>query len=200
MIAVAAQDHRVAAVVSQCPFTDALASLPKLGAANIARATVAGIRDLLRAATGRQPYYIPAVGRPGVVRGDDDARLAMPGFERADTARDDLGEPGRRRIARADRHLPAGRFASQISCPVLFCLCDTDSLAPAKRSATLVGRRPARRSSATRSATSTSTSASRSSRRSRTRPSSSSGTSAPATASAQPSGDRLEHAPDPAHH
>jgi pimeloyl-ACP methyl ester carboxylesterase len=33
-------------------------------------------------------------------------------------------------------------MAPRIGCPVLFCLCDGDSLAPAKRSATLAAKAP----------------------------------------------------------
>ena len=80
VLAVAAADQRIAAVVSQCPFTDGLASLPKLGAANIAKATVAGLRDQLAALVGRSAQYIPAVGPPGsfaVMTTPD----AQPGFE-----------------------------------------------------------------------------------------------------------------------
>jgi dienelactone hydrolase len=141
VLAIAAHDPRVAAVVSQCPFTDALASLPKLGAVNIAKATIAGTRDLLRAATRRQPYYIPAVGDPGTfaVMTTPDSK---PGFERLVPPETTWENRVAARIGLLVGTYRPGRFAPQIGCPVLFCLCDSDSLAPAKRSATLAAKAP----------------------------------------------------------
>jgi dienelactone hydrolase len=141
VIAVAARDGRIAAIVSQCPFTDSLASLPKLGPANIARATVAGIRDLLRAATGRSPHYIPAVGAPGsfAVMTEPDA---LPGFQALIPAQTNWENRVAARIGVLIGTYRPGRLAPNVSCPALFCLCDTDSLAPADRSARLVARAP----------------------------------------------------------
>jgi dienelactone hydrolase len=141
VIAVAAQDQRIAAVVSQCPFTDALASLPKLGPANMARGTVAGIHDLLRAATGRSPHYIPAVGAAGsfaVMTAPD----ALPGFQALIPAQTNWENRVAARIAVLIGTYRPGRLADNVSCPALFCLCDTDSLAPAGQSAKLVARAP----------------------------------------------------------
>lgn len=59
MLTVAAKDPRIAAVVSQCPFTDGFASLPKMGPTNVVKASVAGLRDQLGALVGR-----PAQGHP----------------------------------------------------------------------------------------------------------------------------------------
>lgn len=141
VLAVAARDPRVAAVVSQCPFTDALASLPKLGALNIAKATAAGTRDLLRAATGRAPYYIPAVGEPGTfaVMTTPDAK---PGFERLVPPETTWENRVAARIGLLVGSYRPGRLAPRIGCPVLFCLCDGDLLTPANRSATLAARAP----------------------------------------------------------
>ncbi len=66
VLVVAAADPRIAAVVSQCPFTDGLATLPKLGLANLARATAAGLRDQLGALAGRSPRRMrPRATAPG---------------------------------------------------------------------------------------------------------------------------------------
>src|ERR1700756_577468 len=65
VLAVGAQDARVAAIVSQCPFTDGLATLPALGLKTNMRLTVAGLRDQVTALRRGAPYYIPAVGPPG---------------------------------------------------------------------------------------------------------------------------------------
>ena len=65
VLAVGAADGRVAAIVSQCPFTDGLATLPALGLKTIMRATVAGLRDQVTALRRGAPYYIPAAAPPG---------------------------------------------------------------------------------------------------------------------------------------
>src|ERR1700739_1507453 len=65
VLAVGAADERVAAIVSQCPFTDGLATLPALGLNTIMKATVAGLRDQVTALRRGAPYYIPAAAPPG---------------------------------------------------------------------------------------------------------------------------------------
>lgn len=131
VLAVAARDQRIAALVSQCPFTDGLASLPKMGPANIAKATVAGLRDQLAELVGRPAQYIPAVGPPGslaVMTTPD----SQPGFE-ALLPPDSRWE--NRVAARIALHVASyrpGRSAAKVACPALFCVCDGDALAPAK--------------------------------------------------------------------
>jgi fermentation-respiration switch protein FrsA (DUF1100 family) len=126
----AADDGAIAAVVSQCPFTDGLASLPKLGLRNIVMAIIAGLRDQLGALAGRTPFYVPAVGPPGTfaIMSTPDA---MPGFAGI-TPPETLWE---NRVAarvglRVGIYRP-GRAAARLTCPVLFCICDRDSVAPA---------------------------------------------------------------------
>jgi pimeloyl-ACP methyl ester carboxylesterase len=131
VLAVAAADQQIAAVVSQCPFTDGLASLPKLGPANIARATVAGLRDQLAALVGRPAHYIPAVGPPGsfaVMTTPD----AQPGFQALVPPESRWENRVAARVALRVASYRPGRAAAKIACPVLFCVCDGDAVAPAK--------------------------------------------------------------------
>jgi fermentation-respiration switch protein FrsA (DUF1100 family) len=131
VLAVAARDQRIAAVVSQCPFTDGLASLPKLGPANIAKATVAGLRDQLADLVGRAPQYIPAVGPPGsfaVMTTPD----SQPGFEALLPPESRWENRVAARIALRVASYRPGRSAAKVACPVLFCVCDGDTVAPAK--------------------------------------------------------------------
>jgi fermentation-respiration switch protein FrsA (DUF1100 family) len=137
VIALAAADPTVAAVVSQCPFTDSFASLPKLGPANAVRATVAGLRDEVRARTGRAPAYIPPVGPPGTF-----AVMSTPDAEVGFQAMTALDSPWENRVAarialQVVGYRP-GRSAARLRCPALFCICDKDSVAPAERTARLV--------------------------------------------------------------
>jgi fermentation-respiration switch protein FrsA (DUF1100 family) len=131
VLAVAAQDPRIAALVAQCPFTDGLASLTKMGPANLVKATLAGLRDQLGAMTRRPVHYIPAVGPPGsfaVMTTPD----AQPGFEA-------LLPPATRwenrvaaRVALRVAGYRPGRSAAKLACPALFCVCDGDTVAPAE--------------------------------------------------------------------
>jgi dienelactone hydrolase len=142
VLVVGADDDRIAAVVSQCPFTDGLASLPLLGVTNILQATVAGLRDQLGALAGRPPYYIPAVGPPGTF-----AVMTTPDSEPGFTALTSADSGWVNRVAarvglRVGLYRP-GRSAAQLRCPVLFCVCDQDSVAPAKQTLKWAATAPA---------------------------------------------------------
>src|SRR3954468_2095834 len=58
VIETAAADPRIAAVVSQVPFVDGLANLPRLGVGTALKMTREGLRDQLRALTGRPPHML----------------------------------------------------------------------------------------------------------------------------------------------
>ncbi|MDQ6835096.1 MAG: acetylxylan esterase [Actinomycetota bacterium] len=129
VLAVGAADRRIAAIVAQCPFTDGLATLPKLGLANLRQATVAGLRDQLGALAGRPPHYVPAVGPPdafAVMNSPD----AQPGFA-ALTPSSTLWENrvAARVALRIGLYRP-GRRAARLDCPVLFCVCEQDVITP----------------------------------------------------------------------
>ena len=130
VLAVAAGDADVAAVVSQCPFTDGPASLGALGPAAAARLTLAGLRDQIRALSGRFPYYIPAIGPPGshAVMDTPDSEPGMRALIPEETLWQN--QIAARIALRVGTYRP-GRDVKRLSCPVLFCVCDHDSLAPA---------------------------------------------------------------------
>ena len=85
VVAVAAQDRRVAAVVAMNPATDGLAALVQIvryaGPAQLLRAAGHGLRDVARAVTGRAPHHVPVVGQPGSA-----AIISTPGSEQAYTS------------------------------------------------------------------------------------------------------------------
>lgn len=131
VLAVGARDQRIACLVAQCPFTDGLATLPKLGVTNAARLTVVGLADQLGALAGRPPRYVPAVGPPGslAVMTTPDAE---PGF-RALTPAETLWENQvAARIALRVATYRPGKAAAKLACPSLFCVCEEDSVAPAE--------------------------------------------------------------------
>jgi fermentation-respiration switch protein FrsA (DUF1100 family) len=130
VLVVAARDAQIAAVVAQCPFTDGLASLPKLGAKNIALATIAGVRDQLGALVGRPPRYIPAVGPPGTfaVMSSPDAE---PGFSALTPGQSQWVNRVAARVALRVGIYRPGRVVARVGCPILFCVCDRDAITPA---------------------------------------------------------------------
>jgi len=67
VLAVAADDPRIAAVISQAPFTDAVAALRAVPLKLLPGMTLAGLRDQFGAWRGRPPRLRPAIGDPGTV-------------------------------------------------------------------------------------------------------------------------------------
>lgn len=141
VLAVAARDGRVAAVIAQCPFTDGLATAPKLGAVNTVKATAAGLRDQLRALAGREPYYMPAVGEPGSFAAMTTPE-SKPGMDALLPEQTRWENRVAARIALRIAAYRPGRRAPFISCPLLGCICDKDSLAPAEQSVALLSKSP----------------------------------------------------------
>jgi pimeloyl-ACP methyl ester carboxylesterase len=128
---VAAADPRIAAVISQSPDVDGIATLNQIrrygGLGQQLRLTWIGIQDAVRMARGQEPLMIGAVGSPGELAGM--------------TAED--SEPGMRAIAGATwRNEVTGRalFAEwtnraitqmdKLRCPILVQIADRDSIAP----------------------------------------------------------------------
>lgn len=64
VIVTASRDPGVAAIVSQVPFVDGVTTAYWLGLRHVLRATSAGIRDLSRMITAREPFYVPVVCEP----------------------------------------------------------------------------------------------------------------------------------------
>jgi dienelactone hydrolase len=131
----------IAAVVSQCPFTDGPASLLAIPLRTTVKLVGLGLRDAVGSALGRPPRLIPLAGPPG-----SGALMTAPDAERGYRA---LIPPGFRheggvaaRIGLRVGSYRPGRAARRLQCPVLFCLCDKDSVAPAKKSARYAAQVP----------------------------------------------------------
>lgn len=143
VIAVAAQDRRVAAVVAMTPATDGLAALLQLtrtaGIGALARAAAHGMWDLAGALAGRAPHRIPVVAQPGAV-----AIISTSGAEEAYTAM--AGPTWRNEVcARTALEIGLNRpttFARRVRCPVLVQAGTNDRIAPiaaARRTAEKIG-------------------------------------------------------------
>jgi len=129
VVHVAAGDERVAAVVSQAPFTDGLSAIRAGGAAAALRVTAAAIRDGIGALAGRAPFYIPAVGPPGSTA-IMTAPEAEPGFRAIDPPQSTWEN---RVAARVGLYVAAYRPYSKLSklrCPVLVLVAEEDCTTP----------------------------------------------------------------------
>src|SRR5919108_194993 len=125
VIAVAADDGRVAAAVSQVPATDGLAALLEVrrsaGARILLRATAAGLRDAVRGLLGREPLRLPVVGPPGTLAAMSSPD-ALPGFKAiaGPTWRNEYCARG---ALHAARNRPVNR-AADVRCPLLIQIAD----------------------------------------------------------------------------
>lgn len=134
VIEVAAGDEGIAAAVSQCPFTDGAASRRVADLASAAKVGVNVVRDLVSALMGWAPVMVTVAGPPGST-----ALMTAPDVEAGYLALIPAGadfpnEVAARSAVEIMGYSP-GRHAADVDCPILFCVCDADSVAPA--SATL---------------------------------------------------------------
>ena len=129
VIATAARLPGIAAVVSQCPFTDSIASLGALSPLISARITGLAVRDLIAARLGRPPVMVPTAGHPGEVALMN-APDAYPGFLKLVPDGTPLRNEVAARIGVKILSYRPGRLAAKVTCPILFCVCESDSVAP----------------------------------------------------------------------
>lgn len=131
-IATAADDGHVSAVIAQCPFTNGHASARAIPAWTSTRLTALAIIDQIRGAVGAAPLLVPTAGAPGTV-----ALMTTPDAEAGFLNMVPAGGAGafqNKVAARISLHLVRdfpGRRAADITAPVLFAICETDSVAPA---------------------------------------------------------------------
>lgn len=139
VLAVAADDPRIAAVVAQVPFVDGPALLRGTGRGNrapgadrvrhTARLVATALRDEVRGRLGRDPLLVPVAGEVG-----SGAVIAGPGAERAIRHLVPDGVPWRNEVAaRIALRVPfdrPGRHASRIGCPLLVAVCEHDTVTP----------------------------------------------------------------------
>jgi uncharacterized protein len=131
IVYVAADDPRIAAVISQSPDMDGIAALREVrryaGLGQQLRLTLLGLRDLLGSMRGRPPLMVPTVGAPGEL-------AAMSTDESEPGYRAIAGETWRNEItARAvfgEWFNRATRRMEEVRCPILVQIADRDSVAP----------------------------------------------------------------------
>ncbi|MET9213371.1 MULTISPECIES: alpha/beta hydrolase [unclassified Nocardia] len=128
VLEIAKADPRVAAVVSQCPFTDGAVSSMTLGL-SAPKALALAAEDLAQSSSGQGPVMIPLAGRPGEVALmnaadvlDGYLALVPPGMAFTNAVH-----------ARVAADIPLyfpGKAAAAVKAPILFGVCDNDTVAP----------------------------------------------------------------------
>jgi pimeloyl-ACP methyl ester carboxylesterase len=145
VLAVAVADGRVAAVISQLPSMDGVATMLNLlryaGIGPVARLTLLGLRDQLAALRGRPPVMGAAVGPPGSVAAMTSPD-AEPGFRAiaGPTWRNEVAA----RIALTAASYRPGLQADRLPCPILVQTGDRDVIAPPKAAQDVAFRAPGR--------------------------------------------------------
>ncbi|HXV05697.1 MAG TPA: alpha/beta hydrolase [Solirubrobacterales bacterium] len=129
VLRIAAEDPRIAVAISQVPFMDGLATAKASGLRDALRLTAVGLRDAARAATRRRPYYLPIVGQPGEL-----AAMTASGAEEGCRALFPPDFPWCNEVAARVLLTTAlyrpGRHASQVRCPLLVQVAESDAITP----------------------------------------------------------------------
>jgi hypothetical protein len=140
VVAVAAQDPNVAAVVAQVPFNGFPRHVEGRTRAETWRLLYAIIKDWWHGKIGREPYYVPAVARRG--------ELAVMAFDEADAIVQAMqNDTWRNQVAPRvllDMMLwyrPA-RVAHRLTMPILVCLAERDRQTPADLGRQIAERAP----------------------------------------------------------
>ena len=143
VLRLAAHDHDVAAAIVQVPHVSGPASAFSQSPTLVARLIIAGVRDQFRAWTGRTPYRMAAIGRPG-----DVAMMTSPGayeqVERMGDMREELlaeNDVAARIALRVPLYSP-GRHAAAIKVPVLVQLAAKDDVTPIDKAQAVARRIP----------------------------------------------------------
>jgi dienelactone hydrolase len=131
-IIVAARHPELRAAVSQCPFTDGIASARALGPMGTMRLLPTVARDVIAGATGNDPVRVAVAGLPGhqaLMTAPD----ALPGYQAlVPQGVTFVNEVAARVAPTITRHRP-GRVAKDVRMPILFCICEHDSVTPPER-------------------------------------------------------------------
>ncbi|SIR92639.1 alpha/beta hydrolase [Williamsia sterculiae] len=128
-IITAARDHRIVAAVSQCPFTNGLASSLAIPPVTSAKLTALALRDQIGARLGRAPVMVSTYGAPG-----DTALMTAPDVVSGLKAIIPTGSTAPKDVAaRIALHITwhrPGRYAKDVRCPIFFGICEKDTVAP----------------------------------------------------------------------
>jgi uncharacterized protein len=140
-IQVASRHPELLAAVSQCPFTDGLASATALGLRGSMKITPTVVRDFAARLLGRPPVMVPiaaAPGKPALMNAHD----ALPGYlALMPKGVEFVNHVAARVIPEIATYRP-GRSARKVDMPILFCVSTTDTVTPPDQTIALARRAP----------------------------------------------------------
>jgi dienelactone hydrolase len=130
----AAEDHDLAAVIAQVPHVSGPAAARSTPVKVSIRLVLAGLRDVTRAALGRSPHRVPAVGKPGEIAmmTSPDAWPLAQRLAANDLARFERENAVAARIALVMASYSPGRHAKRITAPTLVQIALQDIVTPVK--------------------------------------------------------------------
>lgn len=140
-ITVASRHPELRAAVSQCPFTDGLASASALGVMESLRMVPVILRDFAAKLFGRPPVMVPIAalpGQPALMNAHD----ALPGYRAlVPHGMEFVNHVAARVIPEIATYRP-GRAAAKVTIPILFCVSTTDTVTPPDQTIALARRAP----------------------------------------------------------
>jgi alpha-beta hydrolase superfamily lysophospholipase len=132
VLAVAARDPELAAVIAQTPLADARAAGPNAvrhaTLPAFLRLTTRGIRDAIGGVFGRKPLLVPLAAKPGVVAAlnTPDSRLGPTALDPDDSYPEWQQEIAARSALAAGFYRPGRHCAARVRSPLLVLACDDD--------------------------------------------------------------------------
>lgn len=128
-ITVSSRHPELLAAVSQCPFTDGVASTAALGVKATLQVVPAVLKDVIASVLGRPPVMVPIAappGSPAIMNAND----ALPGYlALMPKGVAFVNQVTARGIPAAGTYRP-GRLAAKVKFPILFCVSKTDTVTP----------------------------------------------------------------------
>lgn len=141
----AADDAHIAATISQCPFTDGMAAGMRMPRGTMLKLWRRAFQDRRAARRGLPPVEVGIVGSPGDVA-IMTAPDSLPGFDALIKESAEIPDVWPHRVpARVMFSIPGyipGKQAAKIVSPLLVCICEHDSVTPAKQTQKLVAQAP----------------------------------------------------------
>jgi len=141
VVAVAAGDPRIAAVVSQAPHMDGIATLRSAGPASVLRLTFAGLIDQVGALSGREPHMLPIVGPPGTTAAMTSPD-ALPGYRSCYDDGFEWRNEVAGRVALWMATYRPGLKAASVRCPLLVQVAADDVITPPAAALEAAARAP----------------------------------------------------------
>lgn len=140
-ITVASRHPELRAAISQCPFTDGLASAAALGVGASMKMLPVIARDFAAKLLGRPPVMVPiaaAPGKPALMNAHD----ALEGYlALIPDGLTFVNHVAARVIPEIATYRP-GRSAAKVRFPILFCVSTTDTVTPPEQTLALARRAP----------------------------------------------------------